>query len=315
MNSEDHNASAGHNQSTLGNLKEQAGEKVSQAADTLKDEVARREKGFRGSLSKQADELASALRSAKSEVDPDSSIGRMFDYAAESVSSLAQGMNSADTSDIVHGVRNFARERPGAFLGICALGGFAAARFLLASAPVGHRNGTDSQSGSSYPGSSSGSSYPGGSSRSYGTTRESGSQARAMTTGMSGANETGTGTGQAGTGSSGTGSSGTSTGYGTSGTAAGASASGSGLSPTSTGGTGSGTMPPSSTTGSMSPAMGTSGSGMGGSGMGGSGAGSEIGGDLSGQSAGTGGTGSTSGTQGQSYRDAPAPDRNGGRDV
>ena len=43
MNSNDHNASVGNDQSTLGNLKEQAGEKVSQVADTLKQEAVRRE--------------------------------------------------------------------------------------------------------------------------------------------------------------------------------------------------------------------------------------------------------------------------------
>ncbi|WP_188716150.1 hypothetical protein [Paracoccus acridae] len=307
MNSDDHHASAGQNQSTLGNLKEQAGEKVSQAADTLKDEVARREKGLRSGLSRQADQLASALRSARSEVDPDSSIGRMFDYAADSVGSLAQSMNSTDTSDIVHGVRDFARERPGAFLGICALGGFAAARFLLASAPDGHRTGSGGHSGSGYPGGSSGSSYPGSSSRSHGTMGESGSQARSMTGSMSGAGQTRTGAGQAGMSDSGTGRSGTGTGYGTSGTAAGGGTSGFGTTSAGTGGAGSGTMPPSSSTGSMSPAMGTSGATIGGSG-----AGSEVGGDLSSQSAGTGGT---SGTQGQPSRDASATDRNGGRDV
>lgn len=142
MNSDDHNASAGQNQSTLGNLKEQAGEKLSHVADALKQEAGRREEGVRSSLSKQADQLASALRAAKSEIDPDSSIGRMFDYAADSVGSLAQNMKATDTSDFVHGVRDFARDRPGAFLGICALGGFAAARFLLASAPDDRRSGT-----------------------------------------------------------------------------------------------------------------------------------------------------------------------------
>ena len=195
MNSNDHNASAGHNQSTLGNLKEQAGEKVSQVADTLKQEAVRREEGVRSSLSKQADQLASALRAAKSEIDPDSSIGKMFDYAADSVGSLAQNMKATDTSDLVHGVRDFARERPGAFLGICALGGFAAARFLLASAPDDRRSGTGNRSGSSYPGSSSASGFPGGSSRSYGTMGDSGSQARAMTGSMSGSSGMGAGTG------------------------------------------------------------------------------------------------------------------------
>ena len=308
MNSNDHNASVGNDQSTLGNLKEQAGEKVSQVADTLKQEAVRREEGVRSSLSKQADQLASALRAAKSEIDPDSSIGRMFDYAADSVGSLAQNMKATDTSDLVHGVRDFARERPGAFLGICALGGFAAARFLLASAPDGRRNGTGYRSGSSYPGSSSASGYPGSPSRSYGTMGDSGSQARAMTGSMSGSSGMGAGTGQADIGSGGAGSSGTSSGYGTSSTPTGASTSGSGLSGTTTGGSGSGMKPSSGAIGGTSPATGTSGGSIGGSG-----AGSEIGGDLSGQSADTGSAGGTSGTQGQPYRNAPTPDGNGGR--
>ena len=301
MNSDNHHAPAGNDQSTLGNLKEQAGEKVSQVADTLKQEAARREKGIRGSLSTQADQLASALRSAKSELDPESSIGRMFDYAADSVGSLAQNLNTAHTTDIVHGVRDFARERPGAFLGICALGGFAAARFLLASAPEGGRQGASSRSGSGYAGSSSGSGYA-GDTRSYGTTGGSGSQARAMTGSMPGGS--GFGTGQAGTDHDGTGSSGTTTGFGTSSTSMAGGASGTGLSGTSTGGTGYGATPSSSSIGGTTPATGTSGGSIGGSG-----AGSEVGGDLSGQSS----AGSTS--QGQTSRNAPAPGENGGRNV
>lgn len=205
MSSDHHQASAGNDQSTLGSLKEQAGEKVSQVADTLKQEAARREEGIRGSLSTQADQLASALRSAKSEIDPDSSIGRMFDYAADSVGSLAQNLKAADATDLVHGVRDFARERPGAFLGLCALGGFAAARFLLASAPEGGRQGAGS--GSGYTGGSSGSGYA-GNARSYGTMGGSGSMTGGSMTGGSGF-----GTGPAGAGHGGTGSS---TGFGTS---------------------------------------------------------------------------------------------------
>lgn len=300
MSSDDHHASAGNDKSTLGSLKEQAGEKVSQVADTLKDEAARREEGIRGSLSKQADQLASALRSAKSEIDPDSSIGRMFDYAADSVGSLAQSMKSTDTTDIVHSVRDFARERPGAFLGICALGGFAAARFLLASAPEGGQQGAGSRSGLGYAGSSSGSGYS-GNARSYRTMSGSGSQARTMTGSMS---ASGLGTEQAGMDHGGTGAPGNTTGFGTSSTSMAGSASGTGSSGISTGGTGSGTTPSGSSIGGTMPATGTS--------RGGSGAGSEVGGDLSGQSTDQGSAGGAS--QSQTSRDAPALGGHGGRD-
>lgn len=110
-------------------------------ASQLKQEAARREEGIRGSISQQADQLASALRSAKSEIDPQSGIGKMFDYAADSVGSIAENLKTADTGEMIDNVRSFARERPGAFLGAAALAGFAAARFFVASAPSGSRGG------------------------------------------------------------------------------------------------------------------------------------------------------------------------------
>lgn len=127
---------AGTSSSTLGNLQDQASEKVSQLTEGVKDGVMRNEKSLRGNLSKQADDFANALRSAKSEVDPDSSVATMFDYAAENVGSIAQSLKSTDLTEMVDSVRTFARTRPGAFLGIAALAGFATTRFLLASEPT-----------------------------------------------------------------------------------------------------------------------------------------------------------------------------------
>ena len=66
MTSDQQHGSAGGDELGLGELKEPASQKVSQVADSLKQEAARREDSIRDNLSKQADSLASALRSAKS---------------------------------------------------------------------------------------------------------------------------------------------------------------------------------------------------------------------------------------------------------
>lgn len=139
---------AGTSSSTLENLQEQAGEKVSQLTEGVKEGVMRSEKSFRGNLSKQADDFANALRSAKSEVDPDSSVATMFDYAADNVGGIAQSLKATDVTEMLEGVRSFARSRPGAFLGIAGLAGFAVTRFLLASEPARNTYGDRSRSGS-----------------------------------------------------------------------------------------------------------------------------------------------------------------------
>ncbi|MGZ3218023.1 hypothetical protein [Paracoccus sp. T5] len=222
----------GTSSSTLGNLQEQAGEKVSQLTEGVKDGVMRSEKSFRGNLSKQADDFANALRSAKSEVDPDSSVATMFDYAAENVGSIAQSLKSTDVTEMMESVRSFARTRPGAFLGIAALAGFATTRFLLAS--ESGRGGYGSQSGS-MSGSSgnygsrsySGSSYSGGGS-SYGA-RSTGTDAmRSGSTGMGASTgATGSSYGVGSNSPSGSGAAGsTPPGYGSSGTGTGSSGAG-----------------------------------------------------------------------------------------
>jgi hypothetical protein len=224
MTSDQQHGSAGGDELGLGELKEQASQKVSQVADSLKQEAARREDSIRDNLSKQADSLASALRSAKSEIDPQSGIGKMFDYAADSVGSMAHSLKSADTAEMVDSVRSFARERPGAFLGLCALGGFGAARFLLAGAPsTGRGTGTGTgrtggQTGSY--GRAGGQTGAGGRSGTSLASQQQGGQASIHGSGMSsggGSVMTGTGTtgsGTMGSGTSGTGAAGSATGSG-----------------------------------------------------------------------------------------------------
>ncbi|MFC0201130.1 hypothetical protein [Paracoccus rhizosphaerae] len=142
--------------STMKDLKDQAGSQANRLAEGVKDEVSRRSEEMRGSLAERVDNLASAFRSAKSEVGEESPFARMFDYAAENAEGFADTLEGAN---VVDSVREFARERPGTFLGLSAVAGFAAARFLLAGKP-----GRTYSSGGSSAYRSGGSSVYGGSS-------------------------------------------------------------------------------------------------------------------------------------------------------
>lgn len=118
--------------STTESIKLEATDQASRLAGSVKDEAKRYEKDLRSGIAERAESVAAGLRKAGSEIDPDSSIATMFDRAAESVSSIADSLNETDPREMIDEVRNFARRQPGAFLGLSALAGFAAARFLRA---------------------------------------------------------------------------------------------------------------------------------------------------------------------------------------
>lgn len=118
--------------SEQGSIRAEASEQASRLAGTVKDEVARREQNLRSGVANRAESVAEGLRKARSEIDPDSTVAQMFDRAADSVSGLAESLNSTDPAQMLGDVRRFARRQPGAFLGLSALAGFAAVRFLRA---------------------------------------------------------------------------------------------------------------------------------------------------------------------------------------
>lgn len=118
--------------SEQGSIRAEASEQASRLAGTVKDEVARREQNLRSGVAHRAESVAEGLRKARSEIDPDSTVAQMFDRAADSVSGLADSLNSTDPAQMLGDVRRFARRQPGAFLGLSALAGFAAVRFLRA---------------------------------------------------------------------------------------------------------------------------------------------------------------------------------------
>lgn len=118
--------------STTESIKAEATEQASRLAGSVKDEAKRYEKDLRSGVAERAESLAASLRKAGSEIDPNSSVATLFDRAADAVSGLADSLNATDPREMVEEVRRFAHRQPGAFLGLSALAGFAAVRFLRA---------------------------------------------------------------------------------------------------------------------------------------------------------------------------------------
>lgn len=118
--------------STTESIKAEATEQASRLAGSVKDEAKRYEKDLRSGVAERAESLAAGLRKAGSEIDPNSSVATLFDRAADTVSGLADSLNATDPREMVEEVRRFAHRQPGAFLGLSALAGFAAVRFLRA---------------------------------------------------------------------------------------------------------------------------------------------------------------------------------------
>lgn len=118
--------------STTESIKAEATEQASRLAGSVKDEAKRYEKDLRSGVAERAESLAAGLRKAGSEIDPNSSVATMFDRAADTVSGLADSLNATDPREMVEEIRRFAHRQPGAFLGLSALAGFAAVRFLRA---------------------------------------------------------------------------------------------------------------------------------------------------------------------------------------
>lgn len=95
--------------------------------------------------------FAGAIRSAADAFESQSPVAS--DYirrAAEGVYGVSDTLRQRDLSELLYGVQDFARRQPTAFLGIAALAGFAAVRFLKSSAPPrygeGSLNGTTPRS-------------------------------------------------------------------------------------------------------------------------------------------------------------------------
>ena len=102
-----------------------ATEKAKQAAAGQKDFAAERVGGIAAAIGKVGDELQQGDQAA---------VGRYAKQIGSSVQRFADDIKGKDIGEIAGMAEEFGRRDPAAFLGIAALAGFAASRFLTASA-------------------------------------------------------------------------------------------------------------------------------------------------------------------------------------
>jgi ElaB/YqjD/DUF883 family membrane-anchored ribosome-binding protein len=121
-------------------LREQASEfadmakdAASQATDRIKETVSEQ----KGVGAEYVGNLAEAMRRASREFDKELPIaGKYIRKAAVQVENVSDSIRTGDFNEMISSAKSFARRQPTAFLGLAALAGFVAVRFLK-SAPDG----------------------------------------------------------------------------------------------------------------------------------------------------------------------------------
>jgi len=109
------------------NLADTAKQVADQAGDKIKEAVTER----KAAGADYVGNIAEAIRRAGREFDNDLPIaGKYIRKAASQVDNVADSIRTGDFNDLVKNAQSFARRQPTAFLGIAALAGFAAVRFL-----------------------------------------------------------------------------------------------------------------------------------------------------------------------------------------
>jgi gas vesicle protein len=115
-----------------------ARETASQATDKVKEQISAQQDAG----ADYARRLANNIRGAAKAFEQDTPIAaRTIEMAAGYVEDAAEKMRNGSLNDVMDGMTSFARRQPAAFLGLSVLAGFAAVRFLKATAG----NGTASQ--------------------------------------------------------------------------------------------------------------------------------------------------------------------------
>jgi len=118
-------------------LKEQASEvadaakdMASQATHRLKDTISEQ----KGAGAEYIGTLAETMRRAAREFDSDLPVaGKYIRKAAVQIDQVSDSIRTGDLNDLIDGAQSFARRQPAAFLGLAALAGFVAVRFLKSS--------------------------------------------------------------------------------------------------------------------------------------------------------------------------------------
>lgn len=115
---------------------------VDQLAQTAKEQLAQANDKARGLVSDQKDYLAEQIGGVAEAMDRvaddlEQSNGASAQYArmlADNAEKLSSSIRDKSIEDLMNSAQDFGRRRPAAFLGAAALLGFAASRFLMASA-------------------------------------------------------------------------------------------------------------------------------------------------------------------------------------
>ncbi|PZM16500.1 nutrient deprivation-induced protein [Rhizobium tubonense] len=146
---------------TVNDLKSKVSDDLGTAKQTLKDgaESAMDQVGERVSEQKhfaahQIAGIATALKNVGTELEngDQADVGRFAKQIGENVKTLADNLEGRDLREIANMAEDFGRMQPLAFLGVAALAGLAASRFLTASSKrsptSGARQKSDVQAGS-----------------------------------------------------------------------------------------------------------------------------------------------------------------------
>ena len=135
---------------TARELANQASTAAGTVAKDVQDAAASQANAAKSSVADEMSGVASALRTAASEMRNGSPQERTFGQIAESLADASDAVRGKDLSTMVHDVTAFARANPLVFLGGAALVGFAATRFAKASnttnAPASHATSDTSTS-------------------------------------------------------------------------------------------------------------------------------------------------------------------------
>ena len=106
-------------------------------ADRARDEAYAQSEAYREYAAQETGKVASALRRASDDLRDGSPQERLVGQVADGIAEAADRMRGMTFEDIARDTSDFARRHPAAFLGGAALVGFAAARFMKASAQGG----------------------------------------------------------------------------------------------------------------------------------------------------------------------------------
>ncbi|MBY5987839.1 hypothetical protein [Roseovarius atlanticus] len=118
------------------NAKTKVKDMVNDGKEAVTKEAEARMDDVRDDVAEHADTVSSAARKAAGEFEDYDAVNSILTQASEAVENATNRLRERSIPDLVDDVSAFARRNPLLFLGGAALAGFAAARFLSASAPA-----------------------------------------------------------------------------------------------------------------------------------------------------------------------------------